>query len=365
MWTLKTLAAMTLSSLAAASAVATERMFVPLGDGNAIAVIDTATDTLVGRIEDVPAAHGLAGTPDGRFLIAGSGRASIPGAAPTRPDGVKAEDHNAHHATQPQSSAGAPATQSTVTVIRQADLAIERRIDVNGPVHHVAASPDSRLAVVTHPARGTVSVIDLTMMRATRELTTGTGANYALFSLNGSQLYVSNAGANTVSVLDTKSWKIVQTFKTGAEPEHMALAPNGRHLYINNVKAGSVTEVFLEYPKKTRELRVGTAPHGIDVSNDNDWIVVAVQGENKVVALNRKRLPSRSMALGPEPYHLAAIRGTGKLYISSAKEPKLWVLDEATLSIQREIQIGGKGHQMVLAPRGDGDISKRKPATGG
>jgi YVTN family beta-propeller protein len=333
------------------SAVAAERMFVPLGDGNAIVVIDIAEDKVIGRIDDVSAAHGLAGTPDGRFLIAGSSRTRGPGTAPVKPAGVAEEDHTAHHAPGKPGDAGTVAVVSTVTIIRQSDLRVERQIDVPGAVHHVAASPDSRFAVVTHPARNGITVIDLVTLEARPLVATGPGANYAVFSNDGALVYVSNGGNGTVTALNTKTWKVVQTFKVGKEPEHLAMAPNGRHLYVNNVKSGTVSEIYLIDPRRTREYRVGANPHGVDVSDDSDWSYVAVQGDNKLVAITRKRQPQRTLTLAPEPYHLAVVRGRGKIYVSSAKEPKIWVVDAATLTVLREIPIGGKGHQMVQGPR--------------
>lgn len=336
------------TALPSTMSLAAERMFVPLGDGNAIVVIDIAEDQVIGRIDDVSAAHGLAGTPDGRFLIAGSSLTRAPGTAPVKPAGVAEEDHTAHHAP------GKPGTAevvSTVTIIRQSDLKVERRIDVPGAAHHVAASPDSRFAVVTHPGRNGISVIDLVAFEARPLVATGPGANYAIFSKDGALVYVSNGGNGTVTALNTKTWKIAQTFKVGREPEHLAMAPNGRHLYVNNVKSGTITEIYLIDPRRTREYRVGANPHGVDVSDDSDWSYVAVQDENKLVAINRKKQPQRTLALIPEPYHLAVVRGRGNIYVSSAKEPKIWVVDTSTLSVVREIPIGGKGHQMVQEPR--------------
>jgi len=342
------------TALTATSVLAAERMFVPLGDGNAVVVIDVAEDKVIGRIDDVSAAHGLAGTPDGRYLIAGSSRTRAPGATPGKPAGIAEEDHTAHHAPGKPADAGTVAVVSTVTIIRQSDLKVERQIDVPAAVHHVAASPDSRFAVVTHPAGNGISVIDLVTFAARPLVATGPGANYAVFGNDGALVYVSNGGNGTVTALSTKTWKVVQTFKVGQEPEHLAMAPNGRHLYVNNVKSGSVTEIYAtdpRSPRRTREFRVGANPHGVDVSDDSDWIFVAVQDDGKLVAINRKRLPQRAMALAPEPYHLAVVRGLGKIYVSSAKEPKIWVVDAATLTVLREIPIGGKGHQMVQGPR--------------
>ncbi len=55
--------------------------------------------------------------------------------------------------------------------------------------------------------------------------------------------------------------------------------------------------------------------------------------------------------LAPQPYHLAAIRGTGKLYVSSAADGKIRIVDQTTLAVVGEIPIGGKGHQMVQRRR--------------
>lgn len=56
---------------------------------------------------------------------------------------------------------------------------------------------------------------------------------------------------------------------------------------------------------------------------------------------------SRRVDLAPRPYHVAAVRGAGKLYVASAGKPKAWIVDQNTLAALGEIDIGGKGHQMV------------------
>ncbi len=331
--------------------VAAERMFVALGDGNAVVVIDVATDKVIGRIEDVPAAHGLAGTPNGRYLIAGSSRPQSPETAPAKPAGVKEEDHTAHHPPAKADGPAAAKNLSFVTIIRQTDLVIARRIDVPGAVHHVAVSPDSRYAVVTHPSLNGVSVIDLTTLAVTATVPTGLVANYAAFSIDGSRLYVSNGGDGTVTVLNTRTWKVTLRINVGREPDHLAIAPNRAHVYVNNVKDGTMTEIYLIDPKRTRTHITGANPHGIDVSDDSVTVYLAVQDDKKLFAINHKTRLSRALSLPTAPYHVAVVRGRAKIYVSSAKEPKLWVIDEATFTVVREIEIGGRGHQMAQTPR--------------
>ena len=48
------------------------KVYVPVGGANEILVIDGDQDKVVGRIGDVTNAHGLAATPDGKYLVAGS-----------------------------------------------------------------------------------------------------------------------------------------------------------------------------------------------------------------------------------------------------------------------------------------------------
>ncbi|CAH1387956.1 hypothetical protein [Candidatus Nitrotoga sp. M5] len=57
--------------LGAPSLHAEPLVYVPLGSESKIAIIDAAKDQIIGIIDGLQAVHGLSGTPDGRFLIAG------------------------------------------------------------------------------------------------------------------------------------------------------------------------------------------------------------------------------------------------------------------------------------------------------
>lgn len=59
----------------------------------------------------------------------------------------------------------------------------------------------------------------------------------------------------------------------------------------------------------------------------------------------------RTISLEPAPYHVAAVRGTGKLYVSSRAEPKIWLIDQQTLAVRSEIPIRGEGHEMGVVNR--------------
>ncbi len=344
------LGVMGLSFLAASSlpAAAGEVVYIPLGSAGRIVVVDVKQDRVVDHIEGLLAVHGLAGTPDGRFLVAGSFEEREPGAAvPEKPTGMSEDEHAAHHARPAEETPGSDTAVSAISIVSTADHAVTRRLDVPGAVHHVAVSPDGETAVVTHPNQDAVSTIDMKTGQVVATVSTGPLPNYAVFSPDGQWVYVSNAGNDTISTMDSDRWKVRQSVAVGASPEHLVLTRDGTTLYVNNVGDGTVSVLDLPSGTVTSTISVGDTPHGLDLSDDGRTLFVSALGDDKLTVVNLTTGVSKSVTLGPAPYHLSVMRGTGKLYVSSAEEPKLWVVDQETLSVMGEIPIGGKGHQMV------------------
>ena len=352
MHTLEKLLSVTVTLAAlAAPALAAETVYIPLGSANAVAIIDAGADRVTGRIGGLPEVHGLAGTPDGRWLIAGSEAERIAGGKPpARPVGVSESDPEAHHASNERPTSG-PAVVSTASIVRAADRKVVRRVDVPGAVHHATVSPDGRFAVFTHPKQGGISVLDLASYRVVASVATGPDANYAVFDPASKRVFVTNGGNGTVSEIDAERWIVRRNVVVGPSPEHVALSRDGRSLFVNNVGDGTVSVVDLQKGEATREFAVGSMLHGIDVSDDGKTLFVAAMRDNKLVAVDIASGAQRTVSLAPAPYHLAAIRGAGKVYVSSAQQPKVWVIDQKTLAVSGEIPLGGKGHQMVQLSR--------------
>jgi YVTN family beta-propeller protein len=343
--TLALLAALATSTPALAAPEA--RVYIPTGDAAEVVVVDTRTHTQIGRIADLPAAHGLAVTPDGQRLVVGSFDVLPVGgaAAPDRPAGVSAEDHAAHHA--PATAPAAADTVSDVSIVDIATGSVIRRIEVPGAVHHVAVSPDGRTAVVTHPARDAITAIDLGGLTVIATVPTGSLPNYAAFSADGGRLYVSNSGEDTVAVLDIRSWTATDRIAVGESPEHLVLSPDGRRLVVANVISGSLTVIDVAEGRVVATLPVGNTPHGLDFADDGNTVYVALTGEDRLAAVDLVTGSARSAPLAPAPYHLSAIRGRGVLYVSSAEAPRIWVINAATQTTLAEIALPGTGHQFA------------------
>ncbi len=336
---------------AASPALAGGFVYVPTGGANQVLVIDAATDKVVGRLPGVKDSHGLAGTADGRLLVAGSITEAEAGdrTPPPKPKGMSEGAHRVHHPAKSADAGAEPKSVSYLSVIRTADMSVTRRVEVPGAVHHTLITPDGRFAVATLLSEDGISVVDLNGFEVLPTVRTGSTPNYAVASPDSRRVYVSNSGDNTVSEIDTENWAVRKTIAVGETPGHMAMSPDGKTLYVNNADAGTVSAISVERGAVVNTYRVGGGLHGIDVSDDGKTLFVAGWEDGKLVAIDVAGGGTRSASLAPSPYHLAAIRGAGKLYVSSAGENKIWVVDQKSLRVRGEIPVPGRAHQMVVA----------------
>lgn len=334
---------------AASPSLAASVVYVPMGSAGEVLVIDADSDTIVGRIAGIEDAHGLASSPGVDYLVAGMYGEITPDqpALPAKPEGMSEEEHQAHHSML-ATGAIAEGAVSFVSVIGTDGESAVHRIEVPGAVHHTAISPDGRYAVATHPNAGGISIIDLSSFMVTATVETGTMPNYVVVSSDSRRVYVSNAGDDTVSEIDADGWVVRRSFAVGASPEHMVLSPDDATLYVANVDDGTVSAVLLAGSTVPVPYAIGGTLHGIDLSDDGRTLFVSSREFGSLVAIDLAEGTLRRVPLAPEPYHLTAIRGTGKLYVSSAGEPKIWVIDQTSLWTLGEIPIGGRGHQMAV-----------------
>jgi len=336
-------------SLLSPMVVAGPTMYVPTGNANNLVIIDLKSDKIVARIGELENAHGLSGSPNSEYLVAGSMTplASDTSPSPNKPTAVSEAEHTAHHAGS--DSAPTSNEKSYLSIVHPKHGHVMRRIAVRSLTHHTAVSPDGKTAVAVHSGAGGISMIDLDKMAVVTTIDTGRWPNYAVFSKAGDRLYVSNAGANTITEIDARHWKTMRTINVGKEPEHIVLGIHDRMLYSANKGDGSASAIDLASGEVKQTYAVGSNPHGIDVSGDGRWLFVASKKEGLITRVDLASGERKIVELKPAPYHLAYIKDFNKLYVSSRKEAKIWVLDPITLVISSTIDIGqGVAHQMVI-----------------
>lgn len=300
--------------------------YIPLGSANEVIAVDVASGKIAQRYPGVENPHGLVATPDGEYLIAGSIKETpLPAGAP------------------------ADTPNSKLYVIHPGHGHVMAEIPVSGWTHHQAMTPDGKYVLSTHPTRGGISVVDFVGNKVFKTIKTGPAPNYTLVTKDGKYAYVSNSGNGTISEIDLGTWAVVRALEAGPSPEHLAFSPDEKTLYVANDRAGTVSVVSVKAGKVVTTYKIGQRLHGLDIGDDGKTLFVSSRSDNKLVALDTQTGAQRVLALSPDPYHLDKIPGTGKVYVSSSKEPKIWVIDQKTFTVTGTIQLlAGEGHQIAV-----------------
>lgn len=300
--------------------------YIPLGSANEVIAVDVANGKIIRQYSGVENPHGLVATPDGEYLVAGSLK-------------------------ETPSAAGAPVDtpNSKLYVIHPEHGHVTAEIPVSGWTHHEAITPDGKYVISTHPTRGGVSIVDLTNNKVFKTIKTGSAPNYTLVTKDGKRAYVSNSGDGTVSEIDLAKWQVIRTLDAGPSPEHLVFSSDENTIYVANDRAGTVSEVSVQSGKVERSYKIGKRLHGLDIGDDGKTLFVSSRSDDKLVALDTVTGEQRMLTLSPEPYHLDKIPGTGKVYVSSSKVPKIWVIDQKTFTVIDTILLpGGEGHQIAV-----------------
>ncbi len=160
----------------------TDKLYYPMREDHRVLVIDTKTDTVtkIIPIEGGPVGVGFA--PNGEVWIHNDG------------DGA-------------------------VHVIDSArDEVVHTLKGLGTGAGRMAVSADGRWAASTHGGSQDVALIDAVTKSVVATIPVGKGPGFPLFSPDGAKLYVMNYGMGDIAVIDTATKKVVARHKAGATP---------------------------------------------------------------------------------------------------------------------------------------------------
>lgn len=325
------------------------RAYIAMGLAGQVAEIGLDNDLILRRFEAGTNPHGLAITPDGRYLYATSTKTGSKEMKHAPSPGGADQRHHKEKGQEKQEPADTESGRVTVIDTRSGDIVA--RVEIGAGTHHAAVTPDGRFAVVTVPSEGGVAIISTRNQEVVRRIPTGAVSNYVLATQDGKALYVSNTEDGTVTVIDTTSWVVQKQIRIGKGPGHLVENPDGRMIYAVNTFEGSVSVIDRARGKAVSTFQVGENPHGIDIHPDGKTVYVANQGSNMLTVYKVETKRADTWRTGERPYHLAVDPSGEKLYVGSRSLGKIWVLDPASGERLKEIVTGPVPHQVVFKMR--------------
>jgi YVTN family beta-propeller protein len=232
-----------------------------------VAVIDTATDTLIRNVAiDGMESRDVLATPDGRFVYVANYSSSEVSVIDT----ITYVVTNIATPAGPRRLAITPggdrifATDflaNSVSVIDTLTLTVIKNIVVGNRPRGIAITPDGRETYVTNVDGASVSVIDNEQLAVVATIDVGRTPWHLGITPDGAWAYVSNSNSQSVSIINTGMHAVVKTLTVGQGPFFSVVDPTGSDLYVSNAEDTTVSVIDLasQYVLQTIQ-QVGSQP---------------------------------------------------------------------------------------------------------
>ncbi|MBI3995901.1 MAG: beta-propeller fold lactonase family protein, partial [Nitrospirae bacterium] len=243
--------------------------YVALGEADAIAVVDTRSNTVRSTIsiKDEKAGYmdpgGMAVSPDGKTiyvanesgnnlavvdLTTGTVKKSIPlGVGPQ--DVAMTPDGKTVYVTDFYS----------IQVVDTASTTVKARLTLRDP-----GSDQARTVILADGEE---------VLRGPRDI---------VMAPDGKAVYAAIEDSGEIAILDTGTNRIRTLVKVGSYPGGLALSPDGRFLYVAHRDAREVSVLDTAQAKVVKKIAVGQDPWDITVSPDGQMIYVVNQGSSDI-----------------------------------------------------------------------------------
>jgi YVTN family beta-propeller protein len=293
-------------------------------DDNTLAIIDPATNKVVGTAPTGNAPHEVAASSDGRFAYVANYGSDQPG--------------------------------NSLSVI---DLAArkETRVDVT-PLSrpHGIVFADGQVYFTAELSKA-IARLDPQALKVDWLLGTGQNLTHMLVvAKSGTPIFTANIGSNTISMIEHASGRdpwIETVIPVGKGPEGCDLSPNGKEFWAANSGDGSVSIIDVAAKKAVQTIDVGTKhSNRLKFTPDGKLVLISDAGSGDVVVVDTSsRKVTKRENLGKVAEGILIVPDGSQAYIALSADDKVAIFDLKTLSKTGEIATGHDPDGMAWAGR--------------
>jgi YVTN family beta-propeller protein len=306
-------------------------------DSSDVTLLDTANDTIVGRISlgEYTNAHMAMPSHDGKkLLVSATGR-------------------------------------DRFLVVDLATGTIEKSVATGKAPEHFDVTPDGHFVFVGNMQDSTVSIIDVRDGREVNRIS-GFFEPHGFSALpNGSKVYVSSHGAHEVAVLDV-SGRVLKRLAVGdvgrvaaRDPQkylselngiaNPTLTRDGAFAYAADSDAGALAIIDTQTDKVVKTLKVGSQPWRAYNSPDGRWMLVPNNGDATVSVIDTtsQKIVAKLNA-GSDMTGINFAAGGSKAYVISRGDAAVYVFDMKTFGLVTRLKIGSNLALETAATTADG-----------
>jgi YVTN family beta-propeller protein len=292
--------------------------------GDSVTLIDPATDTIIGEIPDIEAAHGAVGAPDGRRLYISN------------------------------------ESLDTLDIVDAQTLRVTKRIPLTGRPNNVAIRKDGRrVYVAITGADGGVDVIDTVSEQKVKFIRVLRGVHNPFITPDGKYVVAGSTGGAIATVIDTQTEQPVWSihFEGGVRPITFDTNPDGStkrmFVQITNLHGFAIVDwakrmevgriMLPEVPvaERNSEGIQGSPAHGLLVSPDGKTLWSTSKFNSHVYAYALPDLKYLgAVRVGTVPDWMTFTPDSKKLYVANAHSNYVSVIDVAARREIAKIKVG-------------------------
>jgi YVTN family beta-propeller protein len=302
-----------------------------------LSVIDSTTMEVVATIPLGKRPRGIHASPDGRTIyVALSG-------SPPAPPGVD--------------ESTLPPPDRSADGIGVFDVASNKLLKIlkGGPdPENFDVSLDGKTIYVSNEDASGVSFIDIASGTITKTIKTGEEPEGVKLTPDGKLIYSTAEGDGTLAVIDPAAGTLVTTFKVGHRPRNVVFMPDGKHAYVNAENDGAIVYLDTVKNEKIKPIELGTPgeikPMGLALSLDSSKLYVTSGRGHKVFVVDTStNQPTGSFEVGQRPWGLALSPDGKTLFTANGPSNDVSVVDLATQTVTKKIKTtGGPWGVLVL-----------------
>jgi YVTN family beta-propeller protein len=265
---------------------------------NTLAILNTQTLGVIGRIAVGEGPHEVITSADGNLAFVGNyGTAQTPGSSLSVIDLV----------AQKQSRR---VELGAFRVIARYDPVADK-VDWllgtgQGATHIIAGNAQQKRLYTANITSATVTMLDLAAQPLTvTQIAVADQPEGIDASPFGKEVWVAPRGSGLVSILDTATKKVVETIKASIDPYRVKFTPDGKRVLISDPQGNSLLVLDAATRKVPKRIPIEGLPAGITVAPDSRRACVTLIQANGIAAIDLESLSvSKKVEPGKGPHGL-------------------------------------------------------------
>jgi len=310
-----------MSSVIASAQLPSPALLVLNKDDNTLAIVDPATNKIVGSAPTGNAPHEVATSSDGRFAYVANYGSDQPGNSLSVID-LNTRKETRVDVTPLQRPHGIAYADGKIYFTAELSKAIARldpqtlKMDWllgtgQNLTHMLVLTKNVNPVFTANIASNSITIIEKHTSGRDQwtesVIPVGKGPEGCDLSPDGKEFWAANSGDGSVSVIDVAAKKVVQTIDVGTKHSNrLKFTPDGKLALISDAETGDVVVVDASSRKVTKRVNLGKVAEGILIVPDGSRAYIALSADDKVAIFDLKTLSKTGeIATGHDPDGMA------------------------------------------------------------